>query len=355
LTAATDSEAGPFQDAVNILGDRIVSHPIVRWRRQNVEAPLTTSYSSNGVFARCIALGDQLSATVFISYRRSDSAAWAGRLADRLEALCAGYSIVLDVVSIEPGGDFTDIIRETVERADVVLVVIGRGWLTAALPSGVRRLDSETDLVRIEIETALRSNARVIPVLLDDAAMPSEADLPVSIRAISKRNAVQIRHASFRTEVGELAHFITSKHGATSAASILEKTAMTEAELRSSLEGTFRDFLALGEGRFLILEDDQGRFIQFAHDDGTLKLDLPMQHLSYPQSVEAEQLIVRKYDGELHGERTLSAYVDAEISKRPSDIATITIEVFRQVHGAVPTTELKATIDEFSSYEFETE
>ena len=44
---------------------------------------------------------------VFISYRREDSAGWAGRLAERLKQTFGAESIFMDIDTIQPGTDFT--------------------------------------------------------------------------------------------------------------------------------------------------------------------------------------------------------------------------------------------------------
>jgi hypothetical protein len=47
--------------------------------------------------------------TVFVSYRRSDSAADAGRLYDALSASFGQRSVFMDIDTLQPGQDFFDI------------------------------------------------------------------------------------------------------------------------------------------------------------------------------------------------------------------------------------------------------
>src|SRR5262245_34247744 len=98
--------------------------------------------------------GHQLA--VFISYRREDASGHAGRLADGLMSLLGREQVFVDVDSVDPGQDFVAAIRDSVNRSDVLLVVIGRSWLKASTEKGVRRLDDPGDFVRLEIESALR-------------------------------------------------------------------------------------------------------------------------------------------------------------------------------------------------------
>ena len=106
---------------------------------------------------------------IFLSYRREDSAGFAGRLADRLEAEFAAGSVFRDVDDIRPGEDFQSAIDSQLQAVDAVLVMIGPRWLEARAKYG-RRLDDAADLVRVEVATALASGKPVIPVLVSGAA-----------------------------------------------------------------------------------------------------------------------------------------------------------------------------------------
>jgi hypothetical protein len=127
-------------------------------------------------------------AGIFLSYRRDDSAGFAGRLADALEAEFGPGSVFRDVDDIHPGEDFVAAIQRHLERVDTVLVMIGPRWL-AADEKGGRRLDEPGDFVRREIEAALHSGKPLIPVLVGGAAMPAEAELPAAIAGLARRQA----------------------------------------------------------------------------------------------------------------------------------------------------------------------
>ena len=62
---------------------------------------------------------------IFLSYRREDSAGFAGRLADRLEAEFGAGSVFRDVDDIRPGEDFQSAIDNQLQAVDAVLVMIG--------------------------------------------------------------------------------------------------------------------------------------------------------------------------------------------------------------------------------------
>ena len=93
---------------------------------------------------------------------------------------------------------FPDHIRRALGEAQVALVVIGPSWLKVTgdskAGSGSRRIDDPSDWVRIEIEALLqRDGVPVIPLLLGGANVPKADDLPPSLRALSVRNAMQLR------------------------------------------------------------------------------------------------------------------------------------------------------------------
>jgi hypothetical protein len=140
---------------------------------------------------------------IFISYRHQDAQGYAGRLSDRLADRFGSNHVFMDIDTIEPGVDFRDALNEAINDCDVAVVVIGQQWLTAVDRSGHRRLDNPNDYHRIEIETALDRDVRVIPVLVDGAEMPNPDELPETMRALCFRNAHEIGK-NFHGDVNEL-------------------------------------------------------------------------------------------------------------------------------------------------------
>ena len=118
---------------------------------------------------------------IFISYRREDSAGYAGRLYDRLATQFGADNVFMDVEGIEPGVDFVDAIGRAVGSCEVLIVIIGREWLSAG-HEGKRRIDDPSDFVRIETAAALVRGIRVVPVLVEGAAMPRADELPDTAR-----------------------------------------------------------------------------------------------------------------------------------------------------------------------------
>ncbi len=141
---------------------------------------------------------------IFISYRREDAAGHAGRLFDRLKARFGKAAVFMDVEGIDAGVDFVDSIDAAVGGCDVLLAVIGRNWLDARNADGSRRLDDPRDFVRLETGAALARGIRVIPVLVEGAAMPTQEALPDALRPLARRQAVELRDSRWDADVEHL-------------------------------------------------------------------------------------------------------------------------------------------------------
>jgi hypothetical protein len=137
---------------------------------------------------------------VFISYRREDSAGYAGRLFDVLSSHFGRQNTFMDLDTIQGGDDFTSVIDQKIDVSDVLIAVIGAHWLTVKGQDGTRRLDNPQDFVRIEIARALERGIRVIPVLVGGAAVPAPEDLPEALRPLCERQALEIRDAHFHPD-----------------------------------------------------------------------------------------------------------------------------------------------------------
>jgi hypothetical protein len=153
-------------------------------------------------------VGPVAASRIFISYRREQAGGLAGRLYDRLADKFGEAQVFMDVDSIEPGVDFAEVIERAVASCDVLLAVIGPGWLAAKDDAGQRRLDDPDDLVRLEVEAALARNVRVIPVLVEGAPMPRRQNLPESLSALARRNAFILRNETFRADAPRLVELL---------------------------------------------------------------------------------------------------------------------------------------------------
>lgn len=143
---------------------------------------------------------------VFLSYRRGDSAGYTGRIHDYLVSVLGDRHVFLDVADIPPGDDYLADLEKEIKSADAVLVVIGHQWLAPV--DGKRRIDDPSDPVRWEIFTALRNKVKVLPLLVDEAKMPGEADLPPDLHPFERCEAVEVEHALFEECMAKLLHAI---------------------------------------------------------------------------------------------------------------------------------------------------
>lgn len=142
--------------------------------------------------------------TIFISYRRSDTEGYAGRLADSLTSYFGAGRVFRDVGGIAPGEDFSDKISETIAGAGAVVVLIGPNWLTEEV-DGKSRLYDPDDHLAAEIEAAMGHSPLVVPVLVQNARMPRDEDLPEPLRRLVRLNAVSLADETWASDVTRLA------------------------------------------------------------------------------------------------------------------------------------------------------
>ena len=148
---------------------------------------------------------------IFLSYRRDDAAAYAGRLHDYLVGRFGKNNVFIDIESIEPGVDFAEALEKTLTKCDAILVVIGRSWLSAADRNGGRRIENPNDFVRFEIERALAlGTRRVIPVLVGGARVPEVDELPESLAGLTRRQAFELSDQRWSFDVRVLSDKIDS-------------------------------------------------------------------------------------------------------------------------------------------------
>src|SRR6478609_6901401 len=129
---------------------------------------------------------------IAISYRRQDSSPVAGRLYDRLQAEFGKGSVFMDFDSIPYGVDFREHIKQTLQRAKVVIAIIGPEWTGGAKDLSNRRIDDPTDFVRLEVASALENGIPIIPVLVNNTPMPDAKNLPPELEGLAFRNGLAL-------------------------------------------------------------------------------------------------------------------------------------------------------------------
>ncbi len=146
---------------------------------------------------------------IFINYRRDDTASVAGRLYDHLAREFGDDCVFRDIYSISPGSDFAKAIDDTLKSCEVCLVLIGSRWLVQAEATGRPRIEDPLDFVRREIEAALASGLRVVPVLVERATLPPAQTLPESLRPLVKRQALELLDSRWEYDIGRLIEALT--------------------------------------------------------------------------------------------------------------------------------------------------
>lgn len=152
---------------------------------------------------------------IFISYRRQDSAGYAGRIYDRLADHFGAETIFFDIDSIPPGMDFVEYIDRAIASSHVILVLMSNHWLDLRDGNGNRRIDDPHDFVHLEIYLALQHKKFVIPVLVNDTPMPMQTNLPENIQSLSRRNAYNIGNKDFHYDIQKLIEAIEWTFGTT--------------------------------------------------------------------------------------------------------------------------------------------
>src|SRR5688572_2276952 len=143
---------------------------------------------------------------IFISYRREDSAGYAGRMHEELEGRLGREQVFRDADTLQAGQDFEQAIRQRLQHCQACLVLIGPNWAKSQTPTGERRLHQPGDYVCMEIAAALaRPDVLVVPVLVGGATMPAADDLPESIRALRRRQAMSVRDEAWEVDMDRLA------------------------------------------------------------------------------------------------------------------------------------------------------
>ena len=138
-------------------------------------------------------MGGKTMSKILISYRHEDSADVTGRVYDRLIQHFRQGAIFKDVDSIPLGVDFRIYLDAQVAKCEVFLAVIERDWMKKRGSKGKSRLDDPGDFVRIEIESALKRQIPVIPVLVSGASIPLAERLPASLQNLSYRHGIAVR------------------------------------------------------------------------------------------------------------------------------------------------------------------
>ena len=138
---------------------------------------------------------------IFISYRRVDAEFPAGALGRDLRRLFGDGHVFRDKEDVGGGVSWRKEVLQEIDRDCALLVLIGRDWANAKDAHGKRRLDNSDDPLRLEIAGGLRGGATIFPILLENAEMPSEEELPPELRPLAEFNALKLRDGDWQYDL----------------------------------------------------------------------------------------------------------------------------------------------------------
>jgi pterin-4a-carbinolamine dehydratase len=138
-------------------------------------------------------------ACVFVSYRRDSDLLRASLVTNQISHALPEVKVFRDT-RMRLGEKWPVALNDALQAADVVLVLIGPGWLGAKDQFERRRIDQPDDWVRLEIETALNKDKIVIPIAFEESLPPAEA-LPESIVPLLDCQAAIVRDVSVERDL----------------------------------------------------------------------------------------------------------------------------------------------------------
>lgn len=142
---------------------------------------------------------------IFISHRHDDTGSLGIALRRELAEVFGEKRVFLDQHGKKPGESFDDRILSELDRAGVVLVLMGGSWLTISDESGAPRLKNPKDWVRREIAIALRKpDCKVMPVLaagVDKLDADFEKALPDEIKELARKTPYPFRENWYQSDL----------------------------------------------------------------------------------------------------------------------------------------------------------
>lgn len=126
---------------------------------------------------------------IYLSYRRTDADYASSVLYDFLSDHFGKEAVFKDIESVPFGADFSTLIKQRIQSANVVIPVIGANWANS-------RINKPGDFIRFELEYALEQRVPVIPVYVGEGSVPSGNDLPGSLTPLLYCQGFSIDSAS---------------------------------------------------------------------------------------------------------------------------------------------------------------
>ncbi|MCP2321673.1 hypothetical protein HDA40_000180 [Hamadaea flava] len=141
---------------------------------------------------------------IFINYRSDDDPFAAALIDERMTQAFGPERVFRDARALHPGVDFEPELWARLRSSRVCLVLIGARWLGLTDERGNRRIDRADDFVAQEIAEALRCGLAVLPVLLNEADLPTPGQLPESVRELAGRQFARLRQRHAESDLRDL-------------------------------------------------------------------------------------------------------------------------------------------------------
>ncbi|MBZ0279511.1 MAG: TIR domain-containing protein [Anaerolineae bacterium] len=144
---------------------------------------------------------------IFISYRHIDTIAITGRIYDWVARAFGNDAIFRDVNATYLGesNELIKTIHSALDMCKVMLIIIGKNWLSAKNENGQERLSDPEDLVRQEINYALKRSIIIIPIIVDGANRPSKSKFrEFGLEELDNKLSKEIRHDHFEQDMEDV-------------------------------------------------------------------------------------------------------------------------------------------------------
>lgn len=189
----------------------------------------------------------------FLNYRREDAGVAAQAIYTQMKVHFGSGQLFMDLNSIPAGAQWPSHLRQRVEMATGMLVLIGEQWMRVTDQWGRRRIDLPEDWVTSEISTALCRNIPVIPVLIGEvvSAVPSEA-FPPCIADLANRQTEYLRPKTWVSDIARIIAIVKDQFGLTERVDLRGIVGPHPDAVKARLEGVepaiLNDFLRTHSG-----------------------------------------------------------------------------------------------------------
>ena len=136
--------------------------------------------------------------TLFFSYRRTEAADLVRHISDKLKEF-PSIRMFVDQQTLM-SGPFPEGLGDQVRACDVLVLLV--------YPTTLHKLEAPGDWVRREIETAMSAGKLILPLRIDGAPFPGDAQLPASLESLPNSNAMEFSTTYFDSSLERLVDWL---------------------------------------------------------------------------------------------------------------------------------------------------